>query len=1174
MKLRILLFISLIFFIKLNAQIGFEDYTIIDESHAVWGIKSIYVIDLDGDGDLDLIFGSSNVGINKIGWYENLGEGQFSDLKIIDNEAEDITDVYADDIDGDGDIDVLSASQGDNKIRWYENSNGEGEFGTENIINIDASEVQSIHASDMDGDGDLDVISASSYHNISWYENLDGEGNFSSEKVIHSIPSNSVYSGDIDGDGDMDVVSTSYQTISWYENLDNHGNFGSEQVINENLEGFAIEIYLTDINNDGNLDVVSASKSDRTIAWYENINGLGDFGDQQIISTSQFDTESVHTNDIDGDGDMDVISSSSSNFSRIYWHENVDGLGNFSTSDEIDTNNSGPQLVFTGDIDNDDDIDIVSAAVEGNDIIWLPNTDGLGSFSTRKNIHLYTRDPKGIEANDLDADGDIDIVVVSSYDDKVSWFESIDGEGSFSSQYIISNEIDAPIQVQSVDIDNDSDLDLVVSSERGKIYWIENIDGQANFGSVNYISNFSESFDIADIDGDGDIDLLTSDPIGRIWWIENLDGLGSFGERQDIPGNGLGGVHSADIDSDGDIDFIASGRNNSNGFVYWYENLDGQGNFDTEKIIATENNSFSSNFPADIDGDGDIDVIVGNYEIAWYENLDGLGNFGPKNYVSSALTGPFPIIAKDLDNDGDIDIVSASFIDNEIAWFENTNGLGEFQYQYPPISNNVDQVDFVSAADINNDGRIDLLSASRGDDKVAWYENLGSLGNSIHGYVRLDSDLNGCDNKDLPVSNALIITNNGTEDFATFTNSNGNYNINVNEGVFTTSISSSLPNYFISNPLVHTSSFVGLGSSDIADFCVEPDQTINDLTISLYSLDGARPGFSSHYQITYQNKGTTIMSGNIEIEFDSPSLEFLNSSIPISSQTANSLTFNYSNIEPFEIKTFDIEFSVNTPPVVEIGDILFFSATINPLNNDINEANNFFSYNQTVIDSFDPNDIQVLEGEEIYLEEADDYLHYIIRFQNTGTASAINVRVKNDLDPNLDWNTMQLENVSHANRVEIVDGNHVEFIFDNINLPDENTNEPESHGYIQYKIKPKSTVDVGDSILNQADIYFDFNPPITTNTVSTTIIENLSVSDNSMESVSVYPVPSTGSVYVNSHTKIVKLQIYNELGQLVMEKENNQGVKEIEIHKLTSGVYTIKLIDESYNKTIKKLIKK
>jgi hypothetical protein len=130
---------------------------------------SVYSTDLDGDGDMDVL--SSSFGDNKIAWYENDGTGNFGSQIVISTAASGAYSVYATDMDGDGDMDVLSASWTDNKIAWYENTDGAGTFGAQNVISTVAMNAVSVYATDMDGDGDMDVVSASNRDDkIAWYE--------------------------------------------------------------------------------------------------------------------------------------------------------------------------------------------------------------------------------------------------------------------------------------------------------------------------------------------------------------------------------------------------------------------------------------------------------------------------------------------------------------------------------------------------------------------------------------------------------------------------------------------------------------------------------------------------------------------------------------------------------------------------------------------------------------------------------------------------------------------------------------------------------------------------------------------------------------------------------------------------------------------------------------------
>ena len=179
--------------------------------------------------------------------------------------------VYAADVDGDGDLDVLSASMRDHKIAWYENTDGAGTFGPQQVITSAVASPRSVYAADLDGDGDPDVLSAwgpvEDNWKIAWFENSDGAGSFGKQQVISTSASEptSVSAVDLDDDGDLDVLATGYvSTVSWYENTDGQGAFGPQQVITTEAhpEVFAAwSVYAADLDGDGDLDVLSASEA-------------------------------------------------------------------------------------------------------------------------------------------------------------------------------------------------------------------------------------------------------------------------------------------------------------------------------------------------------------------------------------------------------------------------------------------------------------------------------------------------------------------------------------------------------------------------------------------------------------------------------------------------------------------------------------------------------------------------------------------------------------------------------------------------------------------------------------------------------------------------------------------------------------------------------------------------
>ncbi|AXG71443.1 repeat domain in Vibrio, Colwellia, Bradyrhizobium and Shewanella [Kordia sp. SMS9] len=1173
-------FLTLLFMCNYGyAQIAFEE-NIIFESISYY-IDEVHAVDIDGDGDMDILSAADN-GFNIV-WHRNIdGQGNYSTPINISGSAFGNPKLHANDLDGDGDMDVLAGYQ-NGRIVWHENTDGQGTFGPEQIIDTLLFNGGKVYTSDIDGDGDIDIATAVSDSNrIAWYENTDGQGTFGNAQVISSAAWGvaNAHLADLDGDGDVDILvtSTGDNRVSWHENTDGQGTFGPQQTISTTATN-PLSTYASDIDGDGDLDVISASNNTNNLAWYENTDGQGTFGSIQVIGTA-FGTRWVFSTDLDGDGDMDVLSATpnSGGDRVISWHENTDGQGTFGNRQVLIGFSSGTYSFSPADIDGDGDLDMLTAT-SGVDVInSYENIDGQGTFGSRKSIAPLINFPSCVYANDLDGDGDMDIVTASEFDDKVAWYENTDGQGTFGSQQIITTNADRVRSVYASDLDGDGDLDLLSASNNdNKIAWYENTDGQGSFGPQQIITtnaNGANKVFAIDLDGDGDMDVLSaSGSDDKIAWYENTDGQGTFSAEQIISANAdnAQSVYPADLDGDGDMDVLSASYVDDK--IAWYENTDGQGTFSAEQIISTNITNPSSVYAADVDGDGDMDVLAGfqGGSIVWYENTDGQATFGSQQAITTTLGGLRSIHVTDLDGDGDGDVLVGTIFDDSVIWFENIDGQGTFGSQQD-IATNTNNVRSVYAADLDGDGDMDVLSASQDDDKIAWHRNVGVVANEINGTIAMDVNFNGCDATDLPMGNILVETTDGTTSLATFSNTNGVYQLFPDSGNYTTSIVSPLSNYYTVTPASATSNFIGVGNTDTVDFCIAPTGMHNDLNVTIYpSIDDPRPGFNTTYQIVYNNVGTTQLSGHITFEFDDSKTQFLSASETVASQTANTLTFNFTNLNPFETRTIDAAFNVFPPPTTNIGEILLSTATIHPISGDETPGDNIFSLRQTLIGSYDPNDIRVLEGDEILVEDIDKYLHYIIRFQNTGTASAINIRVEHILDDKLDWPTMQLQSLSHSGRVEITNGNNIEFIFDGIYLPDNTTDEPNSHGYITFKIKPKNDVVLGDIFNATAAIYFDFNPPIITNTATTEIVNLLSVDEFEANTVTIYPNPTRNTLTINSKKNINTIFVYDLNGRLLVQKQLNTYTPnyELDVNDLSSGFYFLEIKSDTASETLK-----
>jgi len=357
--------------------------------------------------------------------------------------------------------------------------------------------------------------------------------------------------------------------------------------------------------------------------------------------------------------------------------------------------------------------------------------------------------------------------------------------------------------------------------------------------------------------------------------------------------------------------------------------------------------------------------------------------------------------------------------------------------------------------------------------------------NLIKGTIKIDFENNGCAvGNDRAMDNVMIKATSGSNVYSTFTNSNGDYRLFVPQGNYGVALQGSELSNYTFTPLTSNANFSNVGNEQIINFCATPNQAVNDVKITFYPIRAPRPGFPVWYVIKYSNNGTTLMNGSLGFTYDSNKMSFNNSTIPVQSQNGDQLIWNYTNLYPYESREIMVRFDVFIPPTVNGGDTIRLAANISPVGGDATPSNNAFSVNHLVVNSYDPNDKTVLQGDTILLSNIGDYLNYVVRFQNTGTASAVNIRVEDTLESKLDPNTFELIGMSHPGHVQLKN-NVVEFIFDNINLPDSTSDEPNSHGYVSFRIKPKNNVVFGNTIQNMASIYFDFNAPIITNTTST-----------------------------------------------------------------------------------------
>ncbi|MHC4395858.1 MAG: FG-GAP repeat domain-containing protein [Planctomycetota bacterium] len=612
----------------------------------------------------------------------------FGDANTIDGHFNGAQSVYAADVDGDGDLDVLGAAYDADDISWWENTAGDGTSWTEHAVDSEFDGASCVYAADVDGDGDMDVLGAAFLgYEIAWWENTDpnGDGTSWTEHAVDARfdGASSVYAADVDGDGDMDVLGAgaSVDAIMWWENTDPNGNGTSwtGHEVDSDFDG-AQSVYAADVDGDGDLDVLGAAYEADDIAWWENTAGDGTSWTEHAVD-SDFDGAScVYAADVDGDGDLDVLGAAY-NADDMVWWDNTVGDGTNWAEYTVDFEFDGASCIYAADVDSDGDLDVLGAAGDSNEISWWENTVGVGTSWTEHTVDNDFDGASCVYAADVNDDGDPDILGAASLANDISWWENMSRpcERTFSDKLVLPSDstFDGAYSVYAADVDGDGDMDILGAAYLDNdITWWENIVGSGVAWIEHTIEDSyssARSVYAADVDGDGDTDVLgAASNIGKFTWWENTVGDGTSWTRQDMSGGfaGAGCVYAADVDGDGDIDILGAAWSADK--IIWWENTAGDGTSWTEHNIDSNFVYAMSVSAADVDGDGDIDVLGAAYtdgDITWWENTVGDGTSWTEHTVDSDFDMANCVYAADVDDDGDIDVLGAA--GGYITWWEN-----------------------------------------------------------------------------------------------------------------------------------------------------------------------------------------------------------------------------------------------------------------------------------------------------------------------------------------------------------------------------------------------------------------------------------------------------------------------------------------------------------------------
>jgi uncharacterized repeat protein (TIGR01451 family) len=450
----------------------------------------------------------------------------------------------------------------------------------------------------------------------------------------------------------------------------------------------------------------------------------------------------------------------------------------------------------------------------------------------------------------------------------------------------------------------------------------------------------------------------------------------------------------------------------------------------------------------------------------------------------------------------------------------------------------------------------------------------------------LDANANGTQDTGemgFPYGNFIYNTNpDGNEH--NVTSFNGDYTIYDENLTNTYNISYELPAQYSGYYSVTTSSYnnVAVESANNVvtyNFPVVQNNIYQDLSVNVVA-SWPVPGFTYMYYVTYTNAGPqAVASGSVNFNI-TPGYNIVDvtqAGTPVTvNYTATGFDYTFANLQPFESVTLAITVQVPVIPDVALGDEVTAVVAITPLDGDAMPDDNTSTNVQVVVGSYDPNDIMESRGREIEINTFDDadYLYYTIRFQNTGTYEARNAKIEDLLGTQFDYNSVQVLRSSHNFTMDR-QNNHLSWTFNNIHLPAAQDNEEGSHGYVYFKVKPLPGYEVGDIIPNSADIYFDFNPAIVTNTFESEFVDAAMGTINIIiNGFTMYPNPSKGLVNIMAagNDTLGAIRIYDVTGKTIYTNKLNGVSAVVNSSAFASGTYFVEVLSGNNAKTVKKLL--
>lgn len=817
-----------------------------------------------------------------------------------------------------------------------------------------------------------------------------------------------------------------------------------------------------------------------------------------------------------------------------------------------------------GDYDNDGHIDLYVANNLGKENYLYRNL-GNGTFEkVEKSGGAITTDKgysHGCTWADIDNDGDLDMFVTDYFPSGFNKLYRNNGDGTFDNieSSVVTNEASHSIGGAWADYDNDGDLDLFVPNDKAQknSFYVNNggVFEKKIIPVLDQENLNTTSASWADYDNDGNMDLFITNASNRNNCLYRNDGNGGFDIVNQPMSNDAGHSHGSvwqDFDNDGNIDLYVTNDQGQSNCLYMNN---GDGTFKrtyNEPVSSAGGNSFGTS-AADIDDDGDMDLLVGNHtgqKNCLYKNNNKFKN----NWVKIKLIG----------REANTSAIGAK------VRIKMKAPNGSYIWQVKEItSQNNNMLHFgLGKATIVDEVVIEWPSGYVQKEKKlkinqthVFKEPTGSY---ISGTVYIDQNSNCHFEEGEPVVPNIAVR---VGDKVVYTDEKGEYFIYLKKGKHTVEVmphEGITPTCDLTDYKVHikqlNQTYNGFDFPNLTD-CLSAD-----LEVSL-GLTALRAGFKNNMSLGVINKGVapaTNVQLILTVDRDIIPVESsLNWDNVVENGTDVIYTWNLGTVgvgESIGIAVID-SVSLNAA----IGELKITSLQVISSEEDCSPQDNIVYDYSEITGAVDPNDKLVYPKGVVNLT---DTLHYKIRFQNVGNRTADQVIIIDTLSRFLDIATFKPVAMSHKGNVDLSSDGILTWTFDNINLPDSASNEEASNGFVSFSILPRENA-ANEQITNKAYIQFDYNNYIITNEVANYVAGNSTIGNSEDVKVQVLPNPVSDEAKIIIYNPkgeavmvyLSKLNVYDLSGRLCYTEENIQSESvRINSEKLKSGIYFIEII--------------